>query len=85
VKEYKSARVPINLKYTDQRSTHYIIVDYNQAIVATSTAPTIRETAFLWTDDNSFVGLLQKSFEGLWHASVELKAVETEGVAEKLN
>ncbi len=84
VKEYKSARVPINLKYTDQRSTHYIIVDYNQAIVATSTAPTIRETAFLWTDDNSFVGLLQKSFEGLWHASVELKAVETEGVAEKL-
>jgi sugar-specific transcriptional regulator TrmB len=84
MKEYESVRIPINLKYTDQRSTHYIIVDYNQAIVATSTAATLRETACLWTDDNSFVGLLQKSFEGLWHASVELKTIETEAVAEKL-
>jgi len=84
MKEYGSARVPIHLKYTDQRSAHYLIVDYNQTLVATSTEPTIRETAYLWTNDNSLVGLLQKSFEGLWHASVELKAIETEAVAEKL-
>ena len=84
IKEYESARVPIHLKYTDQRSTHYMIVDYNQALVSTSAEPTIRETAYLWTDDNSLVGLLQKSFEGLWHASVELKVIETEAVAEKL-
>ena len=84
MKEYGSARVPIHVKYTDQRSTHYMIVDYNQTLVATSTEPTIRETAYLWTDDNSLVGILQKSFEGLWHASVELKIIETEAVAEKL-
>ena len=84
IKEYESARVPVHLKYTDQRSTHYMIVDYNQALVATSTEPTMRETPYLWTNDNSLVGLLQKSFEGLWHASVELKTIETEDVAEKL-
>jgi sugar-specific transcriptional regulator TrmB len=84
IKSYESAKVPIQLKYTDQRATHYMIVDYNQALVSTSGEPTLRETAHLWTDDSSLVGLLQKSFEGLWHASVELKIIETEAVAEKL-
>jgi len=32
----------------------------------------------------SLVVLLQKNFEGLWHASVELKNIKTEAVAEKL-
>jgi len=84
LKEYESARTPVELKYTDQRSTHCMIVDYKEALVATSTDPTLRETAHLWTDDSSLVGLLQKNFEGLWHASVELRTIETEGVTEKL-
>jgi len=61
-----------------------MIVDFKEALVATSIGPTIGENPYLWTDDYSLVGLLQKNFEGLWHASVELKTVETEGVAEKL-
>ena len=84
IKEYESARVPVDLKYTDQRSTHCMIVDYKEALVSTSTEPTLRETAHLWTDNSSLVGLLQKNFEGLWHASVELKTIETEAVTEKL-
>jgi len=84
LKEYESARAPINLKYTDQRSTHYMVVDYNEALLATSIEPTLRETAYLWTDESSLVGLLQKSFEGLWHASVELRTIETEAILEKL-
>ncbi|MFB0514319.1 MAG: MEDS domain-containing protein [Candidatus Bathyarchaeia archaeon] len=84
IKEYESARVPVDLKYTDQRSTHCMIVDYKEALVSTSSEPTLRETPYLWTDDNSLVGLLQKNFEGLWHASVALRTIETEAVAEKL-
>lgn len=84
IKEYESARVPVDLKYTDQRSTHCMIVDYKEALVSTSTEPTLRETAHLWTDNSSLVGLLQKNFEGLWHASVELKTIETEAITEKL-
>ncbi|MDH5783055.1 MAG: MEDS domain-containing protein [Candidatus Bathyarchaeota archaeon] len=84
IKEYESARVPIDLKYTDQRSTHCMIVDYKEALVSTSSEPTLRETPYLWTDDSSLVGLLQKNFEGLWHASVALRTIETEAVAEKL-
>ena len=84
MKEYESAQAPINLKYTDQRSTHYMVVDYNEALLATSIEPTLRETAYLWTDESSLVGLLQKAFEGLWHASVELRIIETEAILEKL-
>ena len=84
MKEYEAAQAPINLKYTDQRSTHYMVVDYNEALLATSIEPTLRETAYLWTDESSLVGLLQKSFEGLWHASVELRTIETEAILEKL-
>jgi len=84
IEEYESARAPIDLKYTDQRSTHYMIADYKEALVSTSTEPTLRETAYLWTDNSSLVGLVQKNFEGLWHASVELRTIETEAVAEKL-
>jgi sugar-specific transcriptional regulator TrmB len=84
VKEYESSRTPIDLRYTDQRSTHYMIVDYKEALVATSIEATLGKNPYLWTDDNSLVGLLQRNFEGIWHASVELKIIETEGVAEKL-
>jgi len=84
IKEYESARAPIDLRYTDQRSTHCMIVDYKEALVSTSTEPTLRETAYLWTSNSSLVGLLQRNFEGLWHASVELKTIETEGVTERL-
>jgi len=84
IKEYESARFPVDLKYTDQRSTHCMIVDYKEALVSTTTEPTLRETAYLWTNNSSLVGLLQKNFEGLWHASVELKIIETESVTEKL-
>ncbi|MGQ9460322.1 MAG: MEDS domain-containing protein [Candidatus Bathyarchaeaceae archaeon] len=84
LEEYKSFRDAIDLKYTDQPSSHYTIVDCKEALVATSTEPTIGENPYLWTDDGNLVGLLQKNFEGLWHASVDMKTIETEAVAEKL-
>jgi len=84
VKEYGNSRAPIELKYSDHSVTHYMIVDFKEALVATSVGPTLGENPCLWTDDNSLVGLLQKNFEGLWHASVDLKTIETDGVAEKM-
>jgi len=84
VKEYENSRAPIELKYTDQPITHFMTVDFKEALVATSVGPTMGENPCLWTDDNSLVGMLQKNFEGLWHASVDLKTIETDGVAEKM-
>jgi sugar-specific transcriptional regulator TrmB len=84
IKEYENSRVPIELKYTDHTITHYMIVDFKEVLVATSVGPTLGENPCLWTNDNSLVGLLQKNFEGLWHASVDLKTIATDSVAEKM-
>ncbi len=83
LEEYKSFGASIELKYTDQPSSHFVIADYKEALVATSTEPTIGENPYLWTDDLNLVGLLQKNFESIWYTSVDAKTIETEGVAEK--
>lgn len=83
IEEYKPSRVSLDLKYTDQPSSHYMIVGYKEALVATSIEPTIGENPHLWTDDENLVGLLQKNFEGIWRTSVGVKTIETEAVAEK--
>lgn len=83
IEGYESSRASLNLKYTDQQLSHYMIVDYKEALVATSIEPTIGKNPHLWTDDNNLVGLLQKNFEGMWHTSVDVRTIETEAVAEK--
>jgi len=83
--EFRSSRVPLVLKYTDQPLFHYTIMDYKEALVATSTEATaLGKNPCLWTNDSNLIGLLQKKFEGLWHTSVSIEAIETEAVAEKL-
>ncbi|MDH5770905.1 MAG: MEDS domain-containing protein, partial [Candidatus Bathyarchaeota archaeon] len=84
IKEYESSRAPVELKYTDHATSHYMIVDDKEVLVATSVQSTIGENPYLWTDDSSLIGLLLKNFEVLWHSSVKLETIQTEGVAEKL-
>lgn len=84
IEEYKSSKASLDLKYTDQPSTHYMTVDYKEALVATSIEPIIGKNPYLWTDDSNLVGLMQKNFESIWHTSVNIKNIETEAVAEKL-
>ncbi len=69
MEEYKSSGGSFDLKYTNQPSGHYMIVDYNQAIIGTSTKVPIAENPHLWTNDNDLVGLFQKDFESIWHDS----------------
>ncbi len=84
VEGYKSSGASFDLKYKDQPSGHYTIVDYKQALVATSTEVPIGENPCLWTDDDTLVGLMQKNFEGIWHTSVDVETVETDDVTEKV-
>jgi len=83
LEEYKSSGASFDLKYRDQPSGHYIIVDYKEAVVATSIEVPMGENPCLWTDDDNLVGLMQKNFESVWHTSVDVKTIETDAVAEK--
>ncbi|NIQ04485.1 MAG: hypothetical protein GWO20_01770 [Candidatus Korarchaeota archaeon] len=74
----------MKVRYTDQPIGHCVIRDYTEAIMATSKEPTVGETPYLWTDDENLVGLLQRNFESIWHASTDVEAIQTEAVPEKI-
>jgi len=84
IEEYRSSGASFELKYKDQPSGHYLLVDFMQALVATSTEVPIGENPSLWTDDTHLVGLMQKNFESIWHTSVDMKTIAIDDIAEKV-
>ena len=84
IEEQTSPGISLDLRYSDLRSSHYMIVDYEEALMATTTAGNLAENPLLWTNSDSLVGVLQKDFENLWHNSVSWKVIETTAVPEKV-
>jgi sugar-specific transcriptional regulator TrmB len=69
IKESVSLRNSIDLRYADLPSSHYMIVDFKEALVSTTTEGNMGENPCLWTNSENLVGVLQKDFENLWHNS----------------
>jgi sugar-specific transcriptional regulator TrmB len=84
IEENKRFGDNLDIRYTDQPIGHCVIRDYTEALMATSREPTVGDTPCLWTDAKSLVGLLQKNFESTWHASVDVKTIQTEDVPQKI-
>jgi len=84
IEEHTSPGISLDLRYCDLRSSHYMIVDYEEALMATTTSGNLAENPLLWTNSDSLVGVLQKDFENLWHNSVSWKVIETTAVTEKV-
>ncbi len=74
----------LDLKYTDSRSSHYVIVDFKEALISTTTEGNMAEHPCLWTNSDSLVGVFQGDFENLWHNAVSWKIIETTAVPEKV-
>ncbi len=84
IEEHVSPGNSIELRYTDMPSSHYFIVDLNQALIATTTEGNMADNPCLWTNNSSLVGLLLRNFEDLWHDSINWKRIEIGAVPEKL-
>ncbi len=84
MEEQTSPGISLDLRYSDLHSGHYIIVDFKEALIATTTAGNLAENPLLWTNSDSLVGVLQKDFENLWHNSISWKSIETTAVPEKV-
>jgi len=84
MEEQTSPGISLDLRYSDLHSGHYMIVDYKEALMATTTAGNLAENPLLWTNSDSLVGVLQKDFENLWHNSISWKSIETTAVPEKV-
>ena len=74
----------VDLRCADMPSSHYMIVDFKEALIATTTEGNMAENPCLWTNSDSLVGVFQGDFENLWHNSVNWKSIETAAVTEKI-
>jgi len=84
LQEFTSQKGSFEIKYSSQPSGHYVIVDYKQAMVATSTEGRLAESPYLWTNDENMVGLMQTNFEEIWNTSVNATAIQINSVSEKV-
>jgi len=84
IEEQLSPGNSIDLRYTDWPSSHYMIVDFKEALIATTTEGNMGENPFLWTNSDSLLGVFQGDFENLWHNSVSWKNIEKTAVPEKV-
>jgi sugar-specific transcriptional regulator TrmB len=83
IEERVSPGDSIDLRYADLPSSHYMIVDFKEALISTTTEGNMGENPCLWTNSDSLVGVFQGDFENLWHNSISWKTIETTTVPEK--
>jgi sugar-specific transcriptional regulator TrmB len=73
IKELASPTNSIDLRCADLSLSHYMIVDFKEALISTATEGSMGENPCLWTNSSSLVGVFQGDFENLWHSSVDWK------------
>ena len=71
LEEYESPKKCFIVKSTDQPLIHCTIMDYKEALIATSQEPTTGRNPYLWTNDHNLIEILQKNFERVWHTSTK--------------
>jgi len=84
IEELISPGNSVDLRYTDVPSSNYMIVDFKEALIATTTEGNMAENPCLWTNSDSLVGVFQGDFENLWHNSINWKIIETNAVPDKV-
>ncbi len=84
IEEHISPGNFFDLRCVDKPSSHYMIVDFEEALISTTTEGNMAENPCLWTNSDSLIGVFQEAFENLWHSSVSWRSVETAAVAEKV-
>ncbi len=73
LEEYESPKKSFIVKSTDQPLIHCTIMDYKEALIATSQEPTTGRNPYLWTNNRNLIEILQKNFERVWHTSTTTK------------
>jgi sugar-specific transcriptional regulator TrmB len=85
IQGFTSHKGSFEVKYLSQPSGHYLIADYKQAMLATSTEGGLAQNPYLWTDDGNMVDLMQTNFEESWNTAIKASAVQTNSVSEKVS
>ncbi len=84
LEERISPRNSVNLRYSDLPSSHYMLVDFKEALISTTTEGNMEEHPCLWTNSDSLIAVFQGDFENLWHNSTSWEMIETTAIPEKV-
>jgi len=85
LKEYNSSRVPFSVRFVDQQLNSYFLVDYEEALVATSMKSVgLGNLHYLWTDESNLVELIAKNFEVTWLNSENIISMKDENADKRL-
>ena len=85
LKEYSSPRISFSVRFVDQQLNSYFVVDYKEALVATSMKSVgLGNLHHLWTDESNLVKLIAKNFEVIWLSSENEIAVKHENADQRL-
>jgi hypothetical protein len=74
----------LDLRYSDIPSSHYMIADFKEALISTTTEGNMAQHPCLWTNNESLLSVFQGDFENLWHNSTSWKNIETNAVPQKV-
>jgi len=84
IEEHISPGNYVDLRYTDLITSHYMLVDFAEALISTATEGNMAENPCIWTNSGSLVGVFQGDFENLWHNSTSWRSIETTAVPQKV-
>ncbi|HVP16680.1 MAG TPA: helix-turn-helix domain-containing protein [candidate division Zixibacteria bacterium] len=73
IEEQMSPGKSLELKYTNELTTHYLIADNKEMVIWTSTEADFAECPCLCTNNSSLIALTQKSFADAWRTSMNWK------------
>ena len=70
IEESVSPGNALELRYTKELATQYLIADGDEMIIETSPQADFAELPSLWTNNNSLLGLTGKNFNDAWQSSL---------------
>ncbi len=75
----------VSLRYAESLPNHFLVVDDNEVLIATSKVGYLADNPLLWSNNSPHVMVYKKLFEELWNSSVESIALNMENETDKLN
>lgn len=85
IEENLSPGTSVRLKYAETLPSHFIIVDNKEMMISTTTHGAMAEYPALWTNNGPLIEPLQKTFEDLWHTSMDWSNFKAESETERLS
>jgi len=83
IEERLSPVAAFKLRYAESLPSHYLIVDNKEMMITTSTDGALAERPTLWTNSASLIEPLQRTFEELWHKSIDWASIKAQSETDR--